>query len=332
MNFKTYFTDLLNLSIVVGALVMLAVMIILIIFFSSRVSTFKDHKGKFYSYLVVLLLVSALVTFVGSSEIFNGQLFGIFIFYQLAFFVLGIVHVYVYRLYLNKFEQKSIWMEMFFALIMALCASLPLILVFTIAKGSLYAYNMALSVLVFIVPTLIYTLFESAVSIPPKRYETWLFPEGDAFPPPDDSEFRDVVLLTCLFYKNPKSDMRTEFTAKAPVRMDFDRVFYHFVNDYNLRNPDGPISLVDENGERQHWIFYAKSSFWGFVRFITPRFTLYMNGIRDNCTIICQRVSKEVTQEDMREITENADFSKGDKRNTENSPKEEVQKENEKKK
>jgi hypothetical protein len=292
MRFKTYFKDLIDPTIIVGVLVILAVSIILTVSFSSKIGNFKQkYKTIFFSYLAVLLLVGALITFIGSSEIFNNQIFNIFIFYQVVFFLLGIIHSYVYRSYLSRFDQKSPWIEILFSLVMFLYILIPIVLVYTIVKGNRYAYDMASSAIMFIIPTLIYLTFEASISIPPKIYQTWRFPEEYAYPDPTSDDYRDLVVITFIFYKNSDSDSRTEFRIKAPIRMDFGRLFYHFVNDYNLRNPDSKINLLDENGERQHWVFYLKSRFFGFSKFIRPNFPIQVNRIGENSVIICQRAS-----------------------------------------
>ncbi|WP_128332067.1 TssN family type VI secretion system protein [Apibacter sp. HY039] len=299
MRFKTFFKDLIDPSIIVGIVIIFAVTIILTVFFSSKVEGFKQkYKGKFITYIIIVLLVTALTIFIGSSEVFNNQIFSIFIFYQIVFFILGIIHSYVYRNYFEKFEKESPWIEMFFSLIVTIYILIPFLLVYTIVKGNTYVYSMMFSSLVFMIPTVIYLTFEASIAIPPKIYKTWLFPEEHAYPDPPDSEYRDMLVVTFVFHKEPDSEVRTEFRAKAPIRMDFGRLFYHFVNDYNLRNPDAPINLMDKNGEKQHWVFYLKNKSFGFAKFIRPDYPLYMNSIEENSVIICRRTPPLLNSED----------------------------------
>lgn len=302
MNFRTYFKDLIDPTIIVGIIVILIVFTLLTIFFGSKVGDFKQkYKSKYITYLIVLFLGVSLITFIGSSEIFNNQLDNILVFYQTIFFMVGVTHTYLYRVYFNRFDKRSIkqsWVEGLFTLLIFVFNIIPFVLVFTIVKGNTYAYTMAGSTVFFIVPSLIFLTFESTISVPPKIYKTWKFPEDHSFPDPLNSDYRDMLVVTFVFYKNPESDVRTEFRAKAPIRMDFGRLFYHFVNDYNIRNPDDTIKLNDTDGERQHWVFYLKSKYLGFAKFIRPDYPLYMNSIEENSVIICQRTPPLIDAEE----------------------------------
>ncbi|WP_295812203.1 TssN family type VI secretion system protein [uncultured Apibacter sp.] len=312
MNFKTYFKDLIDPSIIAGLLIILALSVIVFVYFGAKINGFKQkYKNKFISYVVILILITALIVFIGSSEVFNNQIFGIFIFYQVIFFILGIIHCIVYRNYFDEFDTKSPWIEIFFSLIMIIYILFPFLFIYTIVKGNTYVYNMMYSSLVFSIPTLIYLTFNASISIPPKIYKTWEFPEEHAYPDPPDSEYRDMVVITFIFHRDPNSDTRTEFRAKAPIRMDFGRLFYHFVNDYNLRNPDSTINLLDHNGEKQHWVFYLKSKYLGLPKFIKPDYPLYVNSIEENSVIICQRTPPLINSEE--ELKYNLEKSENDK-------------------
>ncbi len=312
MRFKTFFKDLIDPTIIVGIVIILAVSIIATMFFSSKVESFKQkYRTKFLTYLFALILIFALITFIGSSEVFNNHIFNIFVFYQVIFFIMGILHCYIYRTYFEKFDKESPWIEVLFNFIMVIYSCIPIVIVYTIVKGNLYAYNMALSALAFMVPTLIYTTFEAAIAIPTKIYQTWVFPEEHAYPDPPDNEYRDMYVVTFVFNKDAYSNVRTEFRAKAPIRMDFGRLFYHFVNDYNLRNPDSKIELTDKNGEKQHWVFYLKSKNLGFPKIIRPEYPVHMNQIKENSIIICQRTPPFInSEEELREIRKDADSEK----------------------
>lgn len=311
MKFKTYFTDLLDPSIIIGVLIILAISIIIFIFFSSKIENFKlKYKNKFIAYSIILVLITALVVFIGSSEVFNNQIFGIFIFYQVVFFILGTIHCYIYRSYFDKFDTQSPWIEVLFGIIMIIHILMPFICVYTLVKGNTYVYSMMLSSLVFIIPTLIYLTYNASISIPPKIYKTWQFPEEHAYPDPPENEYRDMVVITFIFHRDPDSNMRTEFRAKAPIRMDFGRLFFHFVNDYNLRNPDSTINLLDKNGEKQHWVFYLKSKYLGLPKFIKPDYPLYVNSIEENSIIVCQRTPPLLNSE--KELKYNLERSQND--------------------
>jgi len=260
--------------------------------FTDKVKDFKTQfRKKYYVYLFSSILVFALISFIGQSKVIE-SLFGQFLFYQIVLFLLGVGHAFLYRAYLDMFKvNDKIWLEPVFCLMIAVFGLIPFLIVYNYLNGHTYMFVYMGSMIAFLIPTLIYATFRTSVSIPAKVYKTWAFPVADAFPEPKDDEFRDMVVITFVFHKSPESSIRTEFRAKSPMRMDFGRLFYHFVYDYNERNPDSPIQLTDSEGNLQHWVFYLKPRWYGVSKYINPELPMYMNGIEEDSIIICQRSS-----------------------------------------
>ena len=298
---RSYFKNLLDPAIIIFVVIFLLVGMILFMIFKTKIKEYKQkYRSKFWIYLLSALLIFAVFTFLGYSKAIT-TLFGTYVFYQVVALILGIIHAVIYRHYLQKFELKNRWMEILFNIIILLFAAIPFLIVYTFINGSTYSLYMASALLVFMIPTWVYVSFNAAVSIPAKIYKTWMFPLDDAFPEPMDDEFKDLVVVTFIFMKSPDSEIRTEFRAKSPIRMDFGRLFYHFVNDYNDRNTNSPIENYDEEGNAQHWVFYLKPKWYGVAKYIDPDLPMYMNGVEENSVIICQRTrpqDKEVEETD----------------------------------
>jgi len=60
-------------------------------------------------------------------------------------------------------------------------------------NGITFTFSIVSSIIMFLVPTWIYSTFKSSISIPAKIYKTWPFPEFGTFSEPKVDEFRDRV-------------------------------------------------------------------------------------------------------------------------------------------
>jgi hypothetical protein len=91
--------------------------------------------------------------------------------------------------------------------------------------------------------------FNRAMNIPPKVYVTWQFPENyKEAAGVSDEEMRDLVVFTFLMDKDKEATKYSVYRAKGPTRIDFGRLFYNFVLDYNDSHPGEEIQIEDENG------------------------------------------------------------------------------------
>ncbi len=293
-SYRPNFRELLDPTLLVVLVIILIVGIILSMLFADKVSGFKkEYRNKYWVYLISGLLIFALLPFMGSTRTIT-ELLDEFIFYQITIFILGTFHAIIYRLYFNKFKKEGYpWMEFLFNILIGLFCTIPFMIVYTYINGITYTFPMVASFIFFLVPTWIYASYIASVSIPAKFYTTWEFPEEGSYSEPKDDEYRDMVVVTFVFHKNPNSEVRTEFRAKSPIRMDFGRLFYHFVYDYNNRNPDSTIQLVDEEGNLQHWVFYLKPNWYSQSKYIDPKYPLYMNGVEENSVVYCLRTKPQ---------------------------------------
>lgn len=143
--------------------------------------------------------------------------------------------------------------------------------------------------IVFFIPTLVNASFNHSLKIPPKIYTTWQFPENyKELVGVSDDEMRDLVVFTLMIKKEEKDKDYTLYRAKGPTRIDFGRLFYNFVEDYNERFADAPIEIQNEDGF-YNWVFFKQPKWYEPTKYIDPKFTLYMNGIEENSYIICMR-------------------------------------------
>ena len=143
--------------------------------------------------------------------------------------------------------------------------------------------------IVFFIPTLVNASFNHSLKIPPKIYTTWQFPENyKELVGVSDDEMRALVVFTLMIKKEENDKDYTLYRAKGPTRIDFGRLFYNFVEDYNERFADAPIEIQNEEGF-YNWVFFKQPKWYESTKYIDPKFTLYMNGIEENSYIICMR-------------------------------------------
>ena len=109
-------------------------------------------------------------------------------------------------------------------------------------------------------------------------------------PEVNEDEMRDLIVIGLEMEKGFKDNSRTYFRARTPIKMDLGDLFYHFINDYNDRYPNTPIDFVDANGQPYGWVFHLKPRWFGGAKTLDPDKAVFMNGIKENSVIICNRI------------------------------------------
>ncbi|QQV01215.1 MULTISPECIES: TssN family type VI secretion system protein [Chryseobacterium] len=290
---KKYFTNLFDPQLLIIVLVVIALCIILSMIFSQKTSDFKEkYRSKFYIYLFSFAFVYAIIALLGYNKLLQDNNLYEFVFYQICSLIIGIVHCYAYRGYFEKFASKKPGNEYLFALLSVCFASVPFMLIYTFLNGTDLVYLMLGHFIVFFIPTFLNDTFNRAMNIPPKVYVTWQFPENyKEAAGVSDEEMRDLVVFTLLMEKDKEATKYSVYRAKGPTRIDFGRLFYNFVLDYNDRHPGEEIQIEDENGLFD-WVFFLQPKWYETTKYIDPKLTLYMNGIEENCVVFCMRTDQ----------------------------------------
>jgi len=110
-------------------------------------------------------------------------------------------------------------------------------------------------------------------------------------PDPTDKELEAPVVVAFEFQKNQTDKGITNFRAKAPRGMQFGRLFYFFINDYNARHPEETIEYTNASFTPYEWIFFLKPGFFGGKKYLDPEKSIYHNQIKENSVIVCKRVN-----------------------------------------
>lgn len=298
---KKYFTNLFDPQLLLIVLVAIAFCIIFSMIFSQKTTEFKQkYKSKFYIYLFSMAFVYAIISLLGYNKLFSDNHLYEFIFYQICSLIIGIIHCYAYRAYFDKFGFKKSGMEYLFALLTVFFSAIPFMLIYSFLNGTELTYLMLGHFIVFFIPTFLNDTFSRAMAIPPKVYVTWQFPENyKEAAGVSDEEMRDLVVFTFLMDKDKNATKYSVCRGKGPTRIDFGRLFYNFIIDYNERHPEEKIQVEDENGLFE-WVFFLQPKWYESTKYIDPNLTLYMNGIEENSVIFCMR-SEQVLKKNMYE-------------------------------
>ncbi|WP_307308643.1 TssN family type VI secretion system protein [Epilithonimonas hungarica] len=305
---KKYFINLFEPKILATVVILLAFCIVLTMIFAQKVPEFKQkYKGKFYTYLFSVAFIYSIIAFLGFNKLFQDNNLYEFVFYQICSLVIGILHCSMYRIYFQKFGQKNNGTEYLFALVTIMYSAIPFIMIFTFLNGIDFSFLMLGHFIVFFIPTFLNDTFNKAMSIPPKIYKTWQFPENyKELAGVSDEEMRDLVVFTFLMDKDRHAKKYSVYRAKGPTRVDFGRLFYNFVIDYNERHTEDQIEVEGPNG-LYSWVFFLQPKWYESTKYIDPDYTLYMNGIEENSVIFCMR-SDELKIAQNKEGNEVPDF------------------------
>jgi hypothetical protein len=297
---QAYFTN--NLR---GFLIILGIGVLgLSALFTHQVSrvrgSFRPYQKPTLWYLVLSLLFFAAIA-TTSGVIMADKIFlypyeplSLFIFYQAYFLLLGIVHFHIMHHYLHwSGDEKSFWVEVLFTLIVSMFGSISFVIIYQYFNKEGLELIMVTSTCFFIVPLFFYHTFKKAVSIPPRLVKHWFYPVNQKIEEPDESKLTNMLIISFEFQKHTRDTLFTNFRAKAPLYMEFGQLFYFFINDYNERHMDNKIQFINEAGEPYEWIFYKKHRWYTIItHYIDAENTNYVNHIRENDVIICNRVLK----------------------------------------
>lgn len=215
-----------------------------------------------------------------------------FIFFQLLFLGLGILHVYTLHTRLKWANEKTYWAEIFLTLAILFLGALCFMMTYRLFRKDAMDITMATGGIIFIIPLFVYYTYKAAVSIPFKILKQWHYPMQVEAMEVDEKKLRNLLVISFEFYKKGADKHFTNFRAKAPVDMEFGELFYYFINDYNERHPNSTVSYINEKGESSGWIFFKKPKWYTlFTKYIDPERTIFINNVKENDIIICSRVS-----------------------------------------
>jgi Ca2+/Na+ antiporter len=213
-----------------------------------------------------------------------------FIALQIFFIITGSIHVYLYRRTFNSLRTDKIHIEILFALLTAFLMSIALLLLIAFNNDFSYLYDFFVALIAFVFHTLIYVLYNTSVSIPIALYNKWYYPVTKIYENAGVNEFKNTIVLDLYFYKGADNKDLTRFKVKAPKAMNFGRLFFFFVTEYNEKNLGEQISLFESDQTPNGWYFFTKPNWYGKTKRIDTDLSVENNNLQDKMSIICQRI------------------------------------------
>jgi len=253
----------------------------------------KILKGSVLISLLYLIVVSALIGaggLLGVKEWVPFSYHITFIVLTLWVLLLGILNTLLLSKSLPWGGENSFGHELKFTILIMLVGGIALLLVYEFIKFPFYVSIQLSALLMFLVPYLVYGAIRKTMKIPVKIFRMWFYPVDKHIEDPTDREMESPLVIGFEFRKNYQDNSLTTFRAKAPKEMNFGKLFYYFINDYNQRNPDEKIIYLDEKQKPQGWIFFFKPKLFRKVRYVDPEETNSFNFIKENSVIVCKRV------------------------------------------
>lgn len=249
----------------------------------------NQDKKKFLIYALFSLLTFALTGLLSAPVVLNDTPLSSFIGIQVIMLIMGLLHLYVMDKYFS-FEDSNFNHELLFSILILFIGLIGFVNVLNNFRPLLSNIFLGAG-LFFIIPLILKQLVISAYSIPMAYFKKWTYPLNNKIRDPLSHELTNPEVISFEFQKNIEDHEVTNFRVKAPMNMEFGKLFYFFINDYNERHPQSPITYLNTNSQEPYsWNFFFKSNWLGISKYIDFSKTVAQNNIKENDVIVCQRV------------------------------------------
>ena len=254
---------------------------------------FTKNKKSAIVYALFILATFALTAFLSSSKVLNDVPLNSYYGIEILLFALGLLHLYVIRKFFPDLssEASKFFPEFLFTLAYV-CIGLIAFLQVVSRFRPAFSYLFVSAALLFVLPLLFYKMYEFATQITLPVYESWPYPLGKEIKDPSPNELANPRVISFEFKKKENVDDITNFRVKAPKGMEFAKLFYFFINDYNERHPESEIEILDDKTKKpSSWVFHFKPNWYSSIKHINFNQTISENNIHEDSVIICSRVT-----------------------------------------
>ena len=286
---RSYLKRFISIEALMPFAIIMVVVILALRLLASKTPGFKKRRKKYYYYLAGHVAVMAI--FVAIVYNLRQSTLMLRYFSMLVFaLVTGAFHVFFFRYTFEKFDEDKGLKELLFAIITSFVILVPVIMIATHFQDLQYLPYYFLLAAAFTVPTSFFQLYKYSVSIPVKLFTKWYYPLGKKYDTPQHYELKNMIVLNFMFYKSTHATNMTSFKAKAPKNMQFGRLFFFFINDYNDKKTTTKIELTDNSGDPYGWYFYSKPKWYGASKHIDSELSVEENNLNDGDVVVCQRI------------------------------------------
>jgi hypothetical protein len=256
-----------------------------------RVKVLKKYGLTSVIYILLFSILLATPTLLLVFNL-NSSDFALLVIAQSFILTIGIIHVILNPSALPWYKDLPFKIQILLLLCILLLAYFFCDLSISFMGNPKLRFVWFLSLLWFIVPTLLSQTVNFLLEVPKKEFVKWYYPVNEKVADPSDEELKNPLVISFLFRKNSQNHDVSTFKAKAPAGMSLGRLFYFFINDYNERHPDSQVSFVNQNGEVEGWVFMRiKSKLFGTKEALDPESSIYNNNIRENDELFCARTN-----------------------------------------
>lgn len=281
------FTNPRSLSISITAIAFLISAIIYTVFYSQA----KEAKASKKKNLWYLILSSLLFLIVGLSGHY-GEKHRILFFnlHQITILAMGILHVLFMRKILPWTGKVELLWRLVFVMNIGFFGIFFLMFGYMIIGFKFTSLYILTTTFWLLVPFFFVEAVEKYLKTPGKIYKKWYFPVDKRIPDPKDSEFVSMIIVRFRLKKKESDPEPVEITAKAPQKMQFSRLYYFCIKDYNERNPQEAIEFLQSDGEPSAWVFNHQSGNIMSNVYIDPDLSVENNRLQENSIINCTRI------------------------------------------
>lgn len=287
MIFKAFFLKFLLMPLI--AFLLLGIMVVV-----QKKNAVANNK-KLIIYLLLAAIILALPGLGGlAGNAFNPYWY---LFSQAVYLALGILHVNLLGIYFRN-DTNTKWLFIVSECLITITCMVLGAYLFTIIFDLLspfegFAWMSATSIFIFILPLIFYYTWLRFTNIPFDIYKVWTYDPGANETHFEGADFDKLMVLNVEFTKKIQDGHRFSVKAKSPAGITLGDWFFRFIEDYNLKYPQDPIEIRDENYEPYAWIFYIKRSFFHRRQYLDFDRTIEENKITEKVNIICKRVIEQ---------------------------------------
>jgi len=269
------------------------ILVVIGILFTSLIKPLKkligSQRKKVLIYFFCSILFFALTALFTLEKLINGPLIINFILLQITITIAGILHLYAMENTLEWSEENKNSAQLAFSFAVTIFGSASFLFISDLFGTPTLPFFFWSAFLSFYIGYFIRLLWIHTIQFPEPVYIKWYYPLSRVITLPDRDELRSPRIISLVLLKSSKSVTFTIFKAKAPDHMTFDKFFFHFINDYNLRSPESLIEIKDTLNQPYGWYFYTKPNFFGLSRNINPLLTIQANNLKEHTSIVCKR-------------------------------------------
>jgi hypothetical protein len=271
--------------------VIIGLLVASVLIFSTLLAKSEGVKKNKMANLLYILVAGLCIGVMGFIQYFGltEKPVVFFILLQVIMLVLGMFHYPAIEKFLRWPSKNSFMEEFLLTLNTAAAGGIFLLLAFTAIGMKNFSTLMVTSIVWFLVPFFFIKALAWYSMIPERQFKTWIYPVDNPIPDPTDSELAMPMVISFEFQKKVNDADYTIFRAKAPKDIQFGKLFYFFINDYNSRHPEGIIEVSSKTNPYP-WVFHFKPKWLVKTRYLDPDETVFHNQIKENSVIVCNRI------------------------------------------